>query len=437
MGRVPGPQGHRGQKGCTGGAPRLSAPAPRVEASGKGESMSEDAKLVVENLYKVFGPSPKEAIKLAEQGYHKDDILAKTGNTVGVQDANFAIQPGEIFVVMGLSGCGKSTLVRMLNRLIDPTSGSVKLDGRDVTKMSNKELIAMRRNDMSMVFQSFALMPHKSVLDNAAFGLEVSNVPKEKRHERAAQALESVGLGAWLNSYPHELSGGMKQRVGLARALATDPGIMLMDEAFSALDPLIRTEMQDELIAMQKKDQRTVVFISHDLDEAMRIGDRIAMMEAGRVVQVGTPEEIVSKPANEYVKSFFYGVDVSQVFSAGDIATDKQITVIQRPGVDVHAALARLREHDRECAMVVDRDGKYQGIVSAESLAKAAESGDEDRWKRAFQTDVEAVPQDKPLSEMLGLVAEARWPVPVVDGEGRYRGCISKTALLQTLDKAG
>ncbi len=402
-----------------------------------GRFMSEEYKLVVENLYKIFGPKPKEAMRLVEEGWHKDDILAKTGNTVGVQDANFAIRPGEIFVVMGLSGSGKSTLVRMLNRLIEPTSGSVKIDGRDITRMSKKELIDMRRNDMSMVFQSFALMPHKTVIDNAAFGLEASGVPREKRRERAKGALESVGLGAWLNSYPHELSGGMKQRVGLARALATDPGILLMDEAFSALDPLIRTEMQDELIELQQRDQRTVVFISHDLDEAMRIGDRIAMMEGGRVVQVGTPEEIVSNPADEYVKSFFYGVDVSQVFAAGDIATNKQVTVIQRPGVDVSAALARRREHDREFGIVVDRNRAFQGIVSAEGLNRAKDSGGEDRWSAAFEEGVQSVPVDKPLNEVLGLVADSRWPVPVVDGEGRYVGSISKTALLQTLNKAG
>ncbi|MDN3518632.1 glycine betaine/L-proline ABC transporter ATP-binding protein ProV [Aquisalimonas lutea] len=399
--------------------------------------MSEDNKLVIENLYKIFGPSPDEAMKLVEQGYHKDDILEQTGNTIGVQDASFSIRAGEIFVVMGLSGSGKSTLVRMLNRLIEPTSGAVKVDGQDVTQMSKKELIDLRRHNMSMVFQSFALMPHKSVLDNAAFGLEASRVPKDKRRERAARALESVGLGAWIHSFPHELSGGMKQRVGLARALATDPSIMLMDEAFSALDPLIRTEMQDELLELQHKDQRTVVFISHDLDEAMRIGDRIAMMEGGRVVQVGTPEEIVTNPANDYVRSFFYGVDVSQVFSAGDIATNKQVTVIQRPGVDVGAALSRLREHDREYGVVVDRDRQYQGVVSASGLAEAYDSGSEDRWSMAFEKDVEPVTNDRPLTEVLGIVADSRWPVPVVDGEGRYLGSISKTALLQTLKKAG
>lgn len=402
-----------------------------------GRFMSEEYKLVVENLYKIFGSRPKEALRLVEEGWHKDDILKKTGNTVGVQNASFSIKPGEIFVVMGLSGSGKSTLVRMLNRLIEPTSGSVKVDGRDVAKMSRKELIELRRRDMSMVFQSFALMPHRTVLDNAAFGLEASGVPRQQRRARAAEALEGVGLSAWLQSYPHELSGGMKQRVGLARALATDPSILLMDEAFSALDPLIRTEMQDELIELQQREQRTVVFISHDLDEAMRIGDRIAMMEGGRVVQVGTPEEIVSNPADEYVKSFFYGVDVSQVFSAGDVATNKQVTVIQRPGSDVAAALARLREHDRDYGIVIERDRKYQGIVSASGLNRAQQSGGEDRWKSAFETDVEPVPADKPLNEVLGLVAESRWPVPVVDGDGRYVGSISKTTLLQTLNKAG
>ncbi|MFO7859414.1 MAG: glycine betaine/L-proline ABC transporter ATP-binding protein ProV [Ectothiorhodospiraceae bacterium] len=399
--------------------------------------MSEDAKLVVENLYKIFGPSPDQAMELIQQGQDKDSILEHTGNTVGVQDASFAIQSGEIFVVMGLSGSGKSTLVRMLNRLIEPTSGSVRLDGRDITQMSNKELISLRRNEMSMVFQSFALMPHKTVIDNAAFGLEVSRIPRNQRRERAAQALESVGLGAWMESFPHELSGGMKQRVGLARALATDPEIMLMDEAFSALDPLIRTEMQDELLELQQREKRTVVFISHDLDEAMRIGDRIAMMEGGRVVQVGTPEEIVSHPADDYVKSFFYGVDVSQVYSAGDIATNKQVTVIQRPGFDVGAALSRLREHEREYGVVVDRDGRYQGLVSAAGLAKAHESGGDDRWSQAFETDVEPVPPEQSLTEVLGRVADARWPVPVVDGDGYYVGSISKTALLQTLKKAG
>ncbi len=256
-------------------------------------------KIVVEDLYKIFGPHPGRAMKMLEQGMGKDEIFAQTGTTIGVQQANFHIREGEIFVVMGLSGSGKSTLVRMLNRLIEPTSGHVYIDGVDVTSMPRAELIQLRRHEMSMVFQSFALLPHRTVLDNAAFGLEVGGVDRQKREARALEALSQVGLKANANSYPSELSGGMQQRVGLARALATDPTIMLMDEAFSALDPLIRTEMQDELVALQQQHQRTIVFISHDLDEAMRIGDRIGIMQGGEVVQVGTPEEIVTGPVND------------------------------------------------------------------------------------------------------------------------------------------
>ncbi|WP_435100005.1 glycine betaine/L-proline ABC transporter ATP-binding protein ProV [Arhodomonas sp. AD133] len=395
-------------------------------------------KIVVEGLYKIFGPDPDEAFRLLDQGMEKDEIFEKTGNTVGVQDASFTINEGEIFVIMGLSGSGKSTMVRMLNRLIEPTRGKVYVDGQDVTGMSKKDLINLRRHDMSMVFQSFALMPHRTVLENAAFGLEVAGVDREQREKRALKALTQVGLKANANSYPDELSGGMQQRVGLARALTADPTIMLMDEAFSALDPLIRTEMQDELVALQQEHARTVVFISHDLDEAMRIGDRIAIMQGGSVVQVGTPEEIVSNPANEYVRSFFYGVDVSQVYSAGDIATRKQVTVIERPGVSVHSAMERLRQHDRDFAVVISKDRVYQGTVSIDSLNEQLQkSNPEPNYSEAFLPEVEAVPHDMSLHEVLGRVAASRWPVPVVDGEGRYVGSISKTAILQTLDRTG
>lgn len=393
-------------------------------------------KIVLENVFKIFGPEPDAAQSMLAQGLSKDAIFAKTRTTIGVQDASFSINEGEIFVVMGLSGSGKSTLVRMLNRLIEPTSGSITVDGQDITKMTKGDLIELRRCDMSMVFQSFALMPHKTVLDNAAFGLEVAGVPAAKRIDRAMQALDAVGLKAVAQSFPSELSGGMKQRVGLARALATDPTILLMDEAFSALDPLIRTEMQDELIRLQEEHRRTVVFISHDLDEAMRIGDRIAIMQDGRVVQVGTPEEIVMRPANDYVRAFFRNVDVSQVFTAGDIARKTQVTVVERPGVSVRAALERLREHDREMAIVIDQRKRYQGLVSVDSLLAEVKSVGEDRYHRAFLTDVEAIPSDTMISDVLSRVAASRWPVPVVDDQGHYVGAINKTALLQTLDRA-
>ncbi len=394
-------------------------------------------KIVVENLYKIFGPDPDQAFGMLEEGLDKDTIFERTGNTVGVMDANFSIREGEVFVVMGLSGSGKSTLVRMLNRLFEPTRGAIRVDGQDVTRMSQKELIELRRRDMSMVFQSFALLPHRTVLENTSFGLEVAGTDRHRREERALEALATVGLKSHANSYPQELSGGMQQRVGLARALATDPSILLMDEAFSALDPLIRTEMQDELIALQQEKARTVVFISHDLDEAMRIGDRIAIMQGGAVVQIGTPEEIVTRPANDYVRSFFYGVDVSQVFSAGDIARKKAVTVIERPGVDVNAALHQLQAGQGDAGVVIDRDQRYLGTVSVESLLAAIESDGETRYADAFLPEVETAGRDMPLNEVLSLVAESRWPVPVVDDDGRYLGVISKTALLQTLDRTG
>jgi len=247
-------------------------------------------KLEVKSLYKIFGDQPEKAFKLLAKGHDRASILQKTGQTLGVQDVNLVIHEGEIFVVMGLSGSGKSTLVRLFNRLIEPTRGQVLIDGEDIAAISERELRQVRRKKISMVFQSFALMPHLSVLENTAFGLELAGVPLAERQQSARQALNQVGLGQWIDAFPDALSGGMKQRVGLARALANDPDILLMDEAFSALDPLIRTEMQDELLKLQASQQRTIVFISHDLDEAMRIGDRIAIMQDGQLVQVGNPE---------------------------------------------------------------------------------------------------------------------------------------------------
>ncbi|MFW6380194.1 MAG: glycine betaine/L-proline ABC transporter ATP-binding protein ProV [Halorhodospira sp.] len=392
-------------------------------------------KLVVEDLYKIFGPKPERAMELLQEGYDKDAIFKETGNTVGVREANFSVQEGEVFVIMGLSGSGKSTMVRMLNRLIEPTSGHIYLDGNDITQMSQQELIEMRRRDMAMVFQSFALLPHKTVAENAAFGLDVAGYDHDEQRQKALKALEAVGLAPNADSYPDELSGGMKQRVGLARALATDPTILLMDEAFSALDPLIRTEMQDELLRLQQEQSRTVVFISHDLDEAMRIGDRIAIMEGGAVVQIGTPEEIVSNPANEYVRSFFYGVDVSQVYNAADIAERRRVTVIQRPGVDVQTALERLKRYASDIGVVIDRNRRFQGLVSVDSLTEAIRSGGSTSYGDAFLKDVQTVQAGSAISEILGPSAESEHPLVVVDEDGNYVGTISRSQLLLTLDR--
>ena len=395
--------------------------------------MDTGTALSVKNLFKVFGAEPDKAIALYREGHSKDEVFAETTMTIGVCDATFDVREGEIFVVMGLSGSGKSTLVRLLNRLIDPSAGEIVVKGEDIAAMKEKELNAFRREHISMVFQSFALMPHMTVLQNAAFGLELSGVPAGKRAERARKALAQVGLAAHEDSYPNQLSGGMQQRVGLARALANDPTILLMDEAFSALDPLIRTEMQDELLELQEREKRTIIFISHDLDEAMRIGDRIAIMQGGLVVQVGTPDEILNNPANDYVRSFFRGVDVSSVFSVGDIATKSQVTVFDRDD-SLRAVRQRIAANDRDYAYVVDKSQKFHGVVSAASL-EAALSTATPRLSDAFIPDIEPLASDRRIGDVIGLVAAAPCGLPVVDGDGRYRGVVSRAVLLGALNR--
>lgn len=398
--------------------------------------MQRDVKLEVKNLFKIFGPHPKKALKLLEEGLDKEAIFEKTETTVGVQNANFEIFQGEIFVIMGLSGSGKSTMVRMLNRLIEPTAGQVLIDGEDIVVMNDEELVKLRRAKLSMVFQSFALMPHMTVLQNAAFGLEMDGVDKETRNQRALEALAQVGLDAWAESLPNELSGGMQQRVGLARGLAVDPDILLMDEAFSALDPLIRTEMQDELLKLQAKAKRTIVFISHDLDEAMRIGDRIAIMEGGRVVQVGTPEEILQNPADEYVRAFFRGVDPTNILTAGDIATDTQVTIPITDGKNPRAALQRLIKNDRDYGYVVDADRSFKGIVSTDSLRELLDQAEQPHLiSNAYLADVIAASAGDSMQDILPDVASHPWALPILDEGGKYLGAVSKNLFLRTLHR--
>ncbi|MCF7502492.1 glycine betaine/L-proline ABC transporter ATP-binding protein ProV [Vibrio sp. L3-7] len=393
-----------------------------------------DPILEVKGLYKVFGDDTDRAFTMINEGANKDKVFEETGLTIGVNDVSLSIQEGEIFVIMGLSGSGKSTLVRLLNRLIEPTKGSVLLRGKDIAHISEDELREVRRNNISMVFQNFALMPHMTVIENAAFGLELAGVELSKRKQSAFEALERVGLGPYSESYPDELSGGMKQRVGLARALACDPDILLMDEAFSALDPLIRTEMQDELIRLQNDDKRTIVFISHDLDEAMRIGDRIAIMQNGEVVQVGTPDEILNNPANDYVEAFFRGVNVASVLTVKDIARKKPAAVFKKSEHDGPAsALQILMDNDREYGIVVEKSSHYSGIVSVESLRKAHK---ENRSLVSAQLDDGlTLNPDLPINDVLGLVGGVPYSVPVVDDKGNYFGVVTKSRLLQTLDK--
>ncbi len=392
--------------------------------------------ITIDHVLKVFGEAPETALDLVRQGVSKQDILAQTGHSIAVFDANLHIHAGEIFVIMGLSGSGKSTLVRLLNRLIEPTAGRIVIDGQDINLHSDAQLRALRRKDISMVFQSFALMPHMTVLDNTAFGLELAGVGRAEREQQATLALEQVGLDGWGASYPDELSGGMQQRVGLARALASDPSILLMDEAFSALDPIIRTEMQSELLRLQQVRRRTIVFISHDLDEAMRIGDRIAIMKDGQVVQVGAPEEILRNPADDYVRSFVRGVDAAAVFKASDIARKPQVVVAEQAGKGSRAALKQLEDQDREYAYVVTAAQRYLGIVSVDSLRKAlAGHVGPLGLSHAYLDGVEPIAADEPVSGLFGKVAQAPYAMPVVADDGRFRGAISKTTLLKFLDR--
>ncbi len=392
--------------------------------------------VTIEHAFKVFGDSPQAALELVRQGCSKEEILARTGQSIGVFDAHFTIEPGEIFVVMGLSGSGKSTLVRLLNRLIEPTAGRILVDGVDMGKLSDADLRALRRKDISMVFQSFALMPHMTVQDNTALGLELAGVAREERERQAALALEQVGLAGWGASYPDELSGGMQQRVGLARALASDPSILLMDEAFSALDPIIRTEMQSELLRLQEIRRRTIVFISHDLDEAMRIGDRIAIMKDGHVVQVGTPDEILRAPANDYVRSFVRGVDAAAVFKAGDIVRKPLTIVSEHSDRGSRAALKLIENDDRDLAYIVTPKGGYLGAVSAESLRSALDGHNGPLGlQHAYLSGLETIAADAPVADLFGQVAHAPCAVPVVGDDGRLAGVISRTTLLKFLDR--
>ena len=392
--------------------------------------------ITIENVFKVFGDAPETALKLVKQGVSKQDILARTGQSIGVFDASFDIGAGEIFVVMGLSGSGKSTLVRLLNRLIEPTAGRILVEGVDIAQLNDRDLRTLRRKDISMVFQSFALMPHMTVLDNTALGLELAGVDRAERQELAAQALEQVGLEGWGESYPDELSGGMQQRVGLARALASDPSILLMDEAFSALDPIIRTEMQSELLRLQQVKRRTIVFISHDLDEAMRIGDRIAIMKDGHVVQVGTPDDILRNPANDYVRSFVRGVDAAAVFKAVDIARPSLTVVSEHTDRGCRAALQLMQESDRDHACVLSPRQHYLGMVSADSLRSALHGHNGPLGlQHAYLKEVPLLSVDTPVADLFGQVAQAPCALPVVADSGRFHGVISKTTLLRFLDR--
>ncbi|MGE8426114.1 MAG: quaternary amine ABC transporter ATP-binding protein, partial [Sphingobacterium siyangense] len=328
-------------------------------------------KVKVEDLVLVFGKQKKQALKLLNEGFSKKEILAKTDCTIGINKANFEIFEGEFFVIMGLSGSGKSTLLRCLNRLNEPTSGKVFVNGEDITGKNNKDLLEVRRTEMSMVFQKFGLLPHHTVLSNAAFGLELRGEEREKRESKAQKALDVVGLSGFEQQLPSQLSGGMQQRVGLARALANDPEVLLMDEAFSALDPLIKTEMQDQLLELQDNLQKTIVFITHDLDEAIKLGDRIAIMKDGVIEQIGTAEDILTNPASDYVKAFVEKVDRKSIISAGSLMFEKP-TVVRYKKDGPEGALRKMRSTGIEILPVVDAHETFLGFVHMSEVIQSA-----------------------------------------------------------------
>lgn len=382
----------------------------------------------VKQLTKIFGNDPKRALPLLEAGRSKEAIFKETQLTVGVNRVSFSIEPGEIFVIMGLSGSGKSTLVRLLNRLIEPTSGQVLINGQDIVKADPETLRAIRRKQISMVFQKFALFPHRTVIENVEYGLEVQGVPKARRREAALKSLELVGLGGLENQRPDQLSGGMQQRVGLARGLANDPDVLLMDEAFSALDPLIRKDMQDELLQLQSKMKKTIVFITHDLDEALRIGDRIALMKDGAVVQIGTPEQIMTKPANDYVERFVEDVDLSKVLTAAHVMRRPE-TISSERGPRV--ALQLMMDHGVSSLYVVDRDRNWLGAITAEDASTAVKEGKS--LIDIATKDIPTVSPDTLLNDLFQTVSESRVPVAVVDESNRLRGIIIRGAVLAAL----
>lgn len=384
----------------------------------------------ISGLYKIFGPRPREAMALLRAGKSKSEVMTQTGHAVGLDNVSLTVERGETFVVMGLSGSGKSTLVRCLNRLIEPTGGQILVDGQDVLALDQKGLRDLRQRKMAMIFQRFGLLPHRTVLQNVIYGLEVQGVPKKEQQERARQFVDLVGLTGWEDYYPDQLSGGMQQRVGIARALCTDPEILLMDEPFGALDPLIRREMQDELVKLQSKLNKTIIFITHDLDEALRLGDHIAILRDGQVVQAGTAEEILTRPADDYVADFTRDVNRSRVLTARSAMYKPRAVVLDRTGPQ--AALRLMEEQGLSSIFVTDRHRKLLGLVTADDAVPAARAGSKD-LEALLVRDLPTTTPETILEELIPVAATNRWPIAVLDEQGGLLGVIPRVAVLRAL----
>ncbi|MFO7820647.1 MAG: glycine betaine/L-proline ABC transporter ATP-binding protein [Lentisphaeria bacterium] len=385
------------------------------------------ATIEVKNLSKIFGPNARGVgADLLKEGVSKSEILERTGCTVAIDNASFEVNEREIFVVMGLSGSGKSTVLRCLNRLIEPTGGDVLIDGESVIGMDKHRLREVRREKTAMVFQHFGLLPHRDVVSNTWYGLELQGVPEEEREKKAYEALDLVGLNGYETSMTQELSGGMQQRVGLARALATDPEILLMDEAFSALDPLIRTQMQEELLELQDQMHKSIVFITHDLDEALKLGDRIAIMKDGAVVQVGTPEQILTEPADDYVRAFVENVDRSKVITAGTVMEKARAIDLSRGGP--HYAVREMKKLDCSALYVTDHEHILKGRVKLDDALALSKQEKKD-LSDAINEDVVTTSPDTPLADLLPVASEES-PIAVVNEDKRLLGVVTRTLIL-------
>jgi glycine betaine/proline transport system ATP-binding protein len=394
-------------------------------------SDSNEISVEIENLWKIFGKNPEQILNSELKSAPKGEVLEKTGHVVAVSDVSFSVKRGEFFVIMGLSGSGKSTLIRLLLRLIEPTSGSICIHGEDICAFDNKQLVNLRRHTTSMVFQHFGLLPHRNVLENVAYGLKVRGEEKEDRLKKARQAIDTVGLKGWEEYMPHNLSGGMQQRVGLARALANEPEILLMDEPFSGLDPLIRRQMQDELWELQEKVRKTILFVTHDLNEALKMGDRIAIMRDGRIIQIGTPEEVLSTPADTYVAQFVQDASPAKVLSAHHIMDDPDTILYEWQGPK--AALQLLKDADADTAFVLSRSKKLLGIVSSINVAKIARNKDK-TIKEAIEEATMCTPETM-VEDLFKVAAECDYPIAVVGEDGKLLGEIQTSAILLSMSQ--
>ncbi len=413
------------------------SPEAAEEAATAASSVPEEI-IRVEGLWKVFGRDPKRitAAKYAHQS--KEEIQKKTGNIIGLRNVDFSVKKGEFFIIMGLSGSGKSTLIRNIIRLINPTAGKIFIKERNITKLSENDLLDFRKDTFGMVFQHYGLLPHLTVLDNAAFGLKVRRIPKGEQYAKAMQALETVGLKGWEDYYPGSLSGGMQQRVGLARALANNPDILLMDEPFSGLDPLIRRQMQDEFIELQEKLQKTIVFVTHDLSEALKLGDRIAILHDGEVAQIGTPEEIVTEPADDYVREFVHDASPAKVVTAGKIMLDPEVLLYSWEGPKT--ALTILKKNNRQGAFVVDQKHRLLGVANQARLEKFqndVEDPEKAKLKPPVVKEVPSVGEDTVLEDLFSIVTANPYPIPVVSESGRLLGIVKTDDIFEAISPNG